>query len=239
MILRSITGIERSRLLNTLESQRVTAMRLGKMREFADYGYGGHLSRVQNTCWILAYHARESVYRGEITCEDSLDITLASALHDIGKVGVPLEILNKPGKLSDDEMEIMRGHVNIGVQILDGTVDEYRDTGDGYLSTSRDIISYHHEWWNGGGYPNGIKGLDIPISARICALADVYDALREKRVYKRAMTHEEALEIIKDGKGRHFDPGLADAFIEFNKEIELPYETNLGIKLVDALVTVN
>jgi putative two-component system response regulator len=137
-------------------------------------------------------------------------IYLTSPLHDVGKVGIPDSVLLKPGKLNSREFEIMKTHTTIGAQTLDAAASEY--PGVGYLRLSRDIALSHHERYDGSGYPAGLTGDDIPLCGRIVALADVYDALTSRRVYKPAYAHEVARELIFDEAGKHFDPLVVEAF---------------------------
>jgi putative two-component system response regulator len=136
----------------------------------------------------------------------------ASPMHDIGKIGIPDAILKKPGKLDDAEFAIMKTHTVIGASILkDGTAD--------FMKMAEGITISHHEKWNGTGYPNGIKGTDIPLEGRIVAMADVFDALTSERPYKKPFPPEKAFAIISEGKGTHFDPDVVDAFFDIKEEI--------------------
>jgi putative two-component system response regulator len=143
-------------------------------------------------------------------------IYLTSPLHDIGKVGVPDRILLKPGKLTAEEFEIMKQHTVVGGQTLDAALQAYPEAK--YLQMARDIAWSHHEKFDGSGYPRGLAGDAIPLCGRIAALADVYDALTTKRVYKEAFSHQIAREIILDGSGKHFDPQIVDAFRRTEQE---------------------
>jgi len=149
---------------------------------------------------------------------DVQEIELFAKLHDIGKVGIPSEVLNKPGKLTTEEFSIVKTHTEIGYQLLKNL--EISNMG-------MDIIRYHHEKWDGNGY-RGLAGDDIPVAARIVAIADVYDALRMKRPYKKAMTHEETMEIILKDRGTHFDPAIVDVFLKSHQEIKNIYNTFLN-----------
>jgi putative two-component system response regulator len=151
-------------------------------------------------------------YREEIDRAFIDGISQASPLHDIGKVGIPDGVLLKPGKLTPEEFEIMKTHTTIGYQTLASI--EKKDTGSAFIKVGKEITLCHHEKWDGSGYPKGLKREEIPISARIMALADVYDALRSKRVYKESYSHEKSLGIITQGRGSHFDPLLVDLFLE-------------------------
>jgi putative two-component system response regulator len=133
-------------------------------------------------------------------------------LHDIGKVGIPDAVLLKPGKLTPEEFEVMKQHARIGGETLDAALRAKPDAA--YLQMARDIALTHHEKFDGSGYPLGLKGDDIPLCGRIVALADVYDALTAKRVYKEAFSHEKAKSIILEGSGKHFDPAIVEAFLK-------------------------
>lgn len=146
------------------------------------------------------------------------EIELFAKLHDIGKVGIPCEVLNKPGRLTAEEFEVIKTHTEIGYQLLS------------HLNISKlggDIVRYHHEKWNGQGY-RGLSREEIPVAARIVAVADVYDALRMERAYKNAMTHEEAMEIILKDSGEHFDPAIVNIFLNSHQEIRNIYNTFLN-----------
>jgi putative two-component system response regulator len=138
-------------------------------------------------------------------------IYLTSPLHDIGKVAIPDHVLLKPGRLSDHEFEIMKTHAALGAQTLDAAVKEHPDAS--FLRMAREIAATHHERWDGTGYPNGLKGEQIPLCGRVVALADVYDALTSKRVYKGAFSHDIAKAIILKDAGTHFAPEIVEAFL--------------------------
>ena len=142
----------------------------------------------------------------------------SAPLHDIGKIGIPDAILLKPGKLTPAEFTVMKTHVEIGYQTLKNIDKRYQKNA--FLQMGLDITRYHHEKWDGSGYLSQLKGEQIPLSARIMALADVYDALRSKRVYKSAFPHEEAVSIIQEGRGKHFDPELVDLFTASHQEFK-------------------
>jgi putative two-component system response regulator len=138
-------------------------------------------------------------------------------LHDIGKVGIPDRILLKPGRFTPEEFEIMKTHTTLG---RDAIIAAEKQLGMevGFLRHAKDIAYYHQEKWDGSGYPEGLSGEDIPISARLMAVADVYDALISRRVYKEGMPHEKAVTIIREGRGSHFDPDMVDAFLDLEGE---------------------
>jgi len=162
---------------------------------------------------VLAEHLQtHSRFRDYLDSPDTIDLLYRSApLHDIGKVGIPDHILLKPGKLTAEEFEMMKTHTTNGGDSLRQAEEELGENS--FLHCAREIAYHHHEKWDGSGYPFGLVGEEIPISARLMALADVYDALICKRVYKDAMSHDKARSIILEGKGRHFDPDIADAFL--------------------------
>jgi putative two-component system response regulator len=182
------------------DTQREVVRRLGKASEFRDNETGMHIIRMSNICYIIAK---------KMGCDDNYsDLLLnASSLHDVGKIGIPDSILLKPGRLDSDERNIMETHVNIGYEVLSGHHSPL-------LTMAAEIALYHHEKWDGTGYPKGLKGEDIPVSARISSIADVVDALLSKRPYKEAWPIDKVLDFITDGKGKHFDPDIVDIFIE-------------------------
>ena len=163
--------------------------------------------------------AENSRYRDIITQEFIDDIYQSSILHDIGKVGIPDAILLKPGKLNTDEFEVIKRHAALGGDAIRAI--ESRIVGRSFLFLGREIAYHHHEKLDGSGYPGGLKGDEIPLAARIVALADVYDALTTKRFYKEAYSHEKSKQIILDLKNSHFDPEIVDTFLvleaEFNR----------------------
>lgn len=201
------------------DSQMATIFALVKLAESRDDETGAHIERTASFCRLLAEKARNlAQYRAIITDEYITTIYRASPLHDIGKVGISDLILLKPGKLTPMEMNIMKTHVEIGYQTLKNIDKRFQNNA--FIQMGLDITRYHHERWDGSGYLAELKGEEIPLSARIMALADVYDALRSKRVYKPAFPHEKAVEILQEGKGNHFDPILVDLFVESHPEFQ-------------------
>ena len=196
----------------SLETRDVAIFVMAKLAESRDPETGLHLERVRSYSRILARQLSTTpMYGDEINSEFIHLIYLTSPLHDIGKVGIPDCVLLKPGRLSDREFEIMKTHATIGAQTLDAALRMF--PGVKFLQMSRDIAASHHERMDGTGYSAGLAGNDIPLSARIVALADVYDALTSKRVYKNAFTHEIAKSIIEKDCGTHFDPDVVSAFL--------------------------
>lgn len=196
----------------SLESRDVTIFTLAKLAESRDPETGAHLERIREYCRIVAeYLLDHGPYRDQIDGDYVQLVYLTSPLHDIGKVGIPDNVLLKPGPLTPEEFEVMKKHAEIGFDTLDSVVRARPDAE--FLRMARDIAGSHHEKFDGSGYPQGKSGLDIPLCGRIVALADVYDALTTKRVYKPAFSHEKARSIIVEGRGKHFDPVIVDAFL--------------------------
>jgi len=195
----------------SLETRDVAIFALAKLAESRDPETGAHLDRVRNYSRVLAQElAACGQLASEITPEFIRLLYLTSPLHDIGKVGIPDSVLLKPGRLSDREFEIMKAHTEIGAATLDAALAEF--PGIKFLEMGRDIARCHHERIDGTGYPNGLSGNQIPLCARIVTVADVYDALTSKRVYKNAFAHEVARSIILNDSGTHFDPLIVEAF---------------------------
>jgi putative two-component system response regulator len=208
---------ERTRdLLNSFDA---TLFGLAKLVEYRDEETGFHLERLSEFSAILARRLADTEkYRNQISEGYINHIRRSAPLHDIGKVGIPDRILLKPGKLTHDEFEIIKFHPLIGAEAIkeiQAKLGQKRFFNMGML-----IAKCHHERWNGSGYPEGLKGAEIPLSARIVALADVYDALRSERPYKAAMTHEKARSILVEERGKHFDPDVVDAFLKAEGEIQ-------------------
>lgn len=197
----------------SLEKKGLIVFSLAKLAESRDPETGTHLERIREYSRIIAQTlAKHEKYAKEIDADFIRAIFLTSPLHDIGKVGIPDHILLKPGRLTPEEFEVMKQHVTIGSSTLDAAFAACPSAE--YLRFARDIANSHHEKFDGSGYPHGLSGEDIPLCGRIVALADVYDALTTKRVYKEAYSHEEAREIIIDASGQHFDPAIVAAFLE-------------------------
>lgn len=201
----------RERTAEVIEIRDVTVFALAKLAESRDPETGEHLERMRKYCRILAEQlSREGPYTSEVDEQFVNDIYQSSPLHDIGKVGIPDVILLKSGRLTTGEFEIMKRHAVIGAEALEGATQH---TGSGrFLKMAADIARYHHERYDGSGYAAGLCGSDIPLSARIVAVADVYDALTSVRVYKAAYEPEVAKLMIEQEEGRHFDPAVVDAF---------------------------
>lgn len=185
--------------------------------EIRDIESGNHTLRTQYYIKAICEElAKAQKYKSLLTEDYIMEVFETAPLHDIGKVGIPDNILLKPGKLTPDEFEKMKLHTVYGVNALMAETSEFLPS---FIKTAVEIIGGHHEKYNGTGYPLGLVGEKIPLAGRLMALADVYDALINKRVYKSAFLHEEAMQIIRDGKGTHFDPELVDAFLACEEEI--------------------
>ncbi|QDF75411.1 MULTISPECIES: HD-GYP domain-containing protein [Shewanella] len=207
-------------LRSTLASRRATVMGLAKLAEYRDNETGDHLIRMQHYAKILAsQRQKDEDAPEELTDEFIQEISLSSIVHDIGKVGIADAILLKPGRLTEEEFEQIKAHPVIGANVLESLLNYAPQCR--FIKMGRDIAGGHHERWDGSGYPKGISGEAIPLSARIVALVDVYDALTSPRCYKRPFSHQEALEIILEGKGSHFDPKLVESFLTINHKFEL------------------
>ena len=180
--------------------------------ETRDETTGGHVARTQIYIELLVNELlRSGVYADEIAAWD-LSLTLPSAqLHDVGKISISDLILNKPGKLTDEEFELIKHHCNKGERMISRIIE--RTTNDMFLEHAKKFAAHHHEKWDGTGYPKGLRGEEIPLEGRIMAIADVYDALVSKRPYKEPYSHAQAVDIIKKDSGTHFDPQIVAAFL--------------------------
>ena len=192
---------------------------LANLIENRDMETGEHISRTSAYVRALAECARaDGVYADQLDDRFVSMLCTLAPMHDIGKILIPDSILKKPGKLTAEEFEFMKKHAAMGGSVVREVLNGVTD-GD-YLSFASDIATYHHERWDGSGYPERRKGEDIPLSARIMAIADVFDALVSERCYKKAMTVDEAFGVIKDESGSHFDPYLAGVFLAHREEFE-------------------
>lgn len=204
--------------MRTFYHERVSGMQSGMITFMAevvenrDDNTGGHIRRTADYVEQIAKELkRQGAYPDILSDRYMKDMIVAAPLHDIGKIHIPDAVLNKPGRLSDDEFAVMKTHTTAGEELLKRAKEELGESG--YLNTAVEMAAYHHEWWNGRGYPYGISGEEIPLCARIMAVADVFDALTSKRCYKDAMPVEKAYAIIREESGTHFDPVVAIAFL--------------------------
>ena len=196
----------------------VTIMAMASLAETRDNETGNHLKRTQNYMRALAMKLRTHPRFSEFLTEDNIESLYKLApLHDIGKVGIPDAILLKQGKLTTEEFEIMKTHPLLGGDAI-AAAESGLPTPNRFLHIAREIATAHHEKWDGSGYPQGLRGDDIPVSARLMAVADVYDALISRRIYKQAYTHKAAVAYILQGKGAHFDPDVVEAFNDIQEE---------------------
>jgi putative two-component system response regulator len=200
-------------LVNLAELQRTqleVVRILGRAAEYKDNETGTHVIRMSKYAHLLAK---------KVGCPSTFcaQILHAAAMHDIGKIGIPDAILQKPGKLDDEEWTIIKQHPEIGARIIG-------EHASGMLKMACTVALAHHEKWNGNGYPKGLAGEDIPLAARIAAIADVFDAVTTVRPYKRAWSFEEALTYLQDGAGQHFDPALVEVFLTLEPELREIYQ---------------
>jgi len=206
------------------DAQSATIFALAKLAEYRDEDTGTHLERVQEFCRILAKRlSKDSPFATAISEEFIECIQHAAPLHDIGKVAIPDSILLKPGKLDDAEFEMMKSHTVIGAENMQTVYNNY--PGNAFIGMGIEIALYHHERFDGKGYPDGLVGRNIPLSARIMAVADVYDALRSDRCYRKGFDHEKVAAMIVEQSGTHFDPEIVKAFLELEDEFQRIMET--------------
>jgi putative two-component system response regulator len=194
--------------------QNASILALAHLAETRDPETGEHIKRTQTYIELLAKKLQNHPRFENTLTNHFISLLVKSApLHDIGKVGIPDNILLKPGPLNEDEWKVMKTHAEIGAHSIELTEDDISQPIE-FLSLSKDIAHWHHERWDGEGYPDGLTGDNIPLSARFMAVADVFDAITSKRIYKEAMPFIEAKKIIICGRGKHFDPDIVDAFVE-------------------------
>jgi response regulator RpfG family c-di-GMP phosphodiesterase len=227
--LRQFSRIAAMALNNVLTRQQLDETRdsvifsMAKLSEYRHQETGKHLERVRELCALLANHlADDPRVPEEIDPQFIIDLRRAAPLHDLGKVAIPDNILLKPAKLTDDEFELIKNHTSIGAQTLQSVVAKGHEAG--FLQMAMDVAHYHHERWDGNGYPEGLAGNHIPLAARIVCLCDTYDAIRMKRDYKPARPHADAREEIITASGKQFDPLLVEAFCALEDEFLATYE---------------
>ena len=192
---------------------------MAEVVENRDDNTGGHIRRTAKYVESIARELKKRGTYGETLTDRYMeDMIVAAPLHDIGKIHIPDAVLNKPGRLTDEEFALMKTHTTAGEELLDHAREELGASD--YLNMAEEMAAYHHEWWNGKGYPHGVSGEDIPLCARIMAVADVFDALTSNRCYKSAMPLEKAYAIIREETGTHFDPAVVEAFFAATQDIE-------------------
>jgi putative two-component system response regulator len=200
--------------------QDVTIMALASLAETRDNETGNHIRRTQHYVRALAVKLQRQPKFAEALPDDAIEMLYKSApLHDIGKVGIPDAILLKRGALTPEEFEIMKKHAAMGRDAI-VAAEKLIDAPSTFLRLAREIAYSHQEKWDGSGYPEQLAGENIPLAARLMAVADVYDALISRRVYKPALPHSQAVSMIKEGRGSHFDPDIVDAFLEIHEEFQ-------------------
>ena len=207
---------QQSKAINQMQSGLIITM--ADLVENRDSDTGYHILKTADYVRIILNGLqKKGYYAKKLTPKFISDVEMSAPLHDIGKINIPDVVLNKPGKLTDEEYEIMKTHTTAGKQIMEKAISTVK--GESYLKEARNMAAYHHEKWDGSGYPEGLKGEVIPLSARIMAVADVFDALTAKRVYKDPMPFEQAMDIIVKDSGKHFDPKCVEVFVESEKEV--------------------
>ena len=224
----TVEDVERkNEVINKLQNGLILV--LADMVESRDKCTGDHVRKTAAyTDIIMRQLKKDGVYADQLTDEFMYDVVNSAPLHDIGKIQVSDAILNKPGKLTDEEFEVMKTHTTAGAEVIAHAMDMVSEDNSGYLREAMNLAHYHHEKWNGKGYPCGLAGEDIPLSARIMAVADVFDALVSKRSYKDGFPFEKAMSIIREGSGTHFDPNIVNAFMHASDAVRQVMQTNMG-----------
>ena len=231
------TSTDTVRFINEVEqkNEQITRLQnglilvLADMVESRDQCTGDHVRKTAAYCEIIMRQMkREGIYADELTDDFINEVINSAPLHDVGKIKVSDVILNKPGKLTDEEFREMQAHTTAGGDIIAKAIDTVGEES-GYLNEAKNLAAYHHEKWNGKGYPKGLKGEEIPLSARIMAVADVFDALVSRRSYKEPFPVDQAFDIIREGSGSHFDPLVVKAFLDAEDEVRRVQKMNMEI----------
>lgn len=216
---KDLEGIVRRQTAKIEKIQREIIISLANMIESRDGSTGQHVKRTsQYVEMIINELSQRGLYASLIDDTFIYNLTKAAPMHDIGKIKIPDHVLQKPGKLTDEEFEIMKQHSPEGGKIIRKIMEEIEEKD--YIEVAYNVATSHHEKWNGRGYPDGLTGEEIPLEARIMAVADVFDALISKRCYKDAISLDKAFEIIEESKGEHFDPQIAQIFLDLRPQIE-------------------
>ena len=203
----------------TAQMQNGLILTMADMVESRDSDTGAHVQKTSAYVRIILEGLRKKgYYASKLTRKYMIDVEMSAPLHDVGKINIPDAVLNKPGKLDDEEFAIMKTHTTAGKEILEKAINTVK--GGSYLKEARNMAAYHHERWDGKGYPEGLHGEVIPLSARVMAVADVFDALASPRIYKPAFPLEKALSIIEEGAGTQFDPKCVEVFMENLTEVK-------------------
>jgi response regulator RpfG family c-di-GMP phosphodiesterase len=204
---------------NTTKMQSGLIITMADMVESRDSDTGAHVQKTAAYVRIILEGLkRKGYYSEKLSPEYMTAVEMSAPLHDVGKINISDTILNKPGKLTDEEYEIMKTHTTAGKNIMEKAISTVR--GESYLKEARNMAAYHHERWDGRGYPEGLHGEVIPLSARVMAVADVFDALTSPRVYKPAFPLDKALEMIQEGAGTQFDPKCVEVFMDSLPEVK-------------------
>lgn len=217
-----LEGEVEEKLEHIQEMQDQIIIGISDIVESRDNSTGGHVKRTSEAVRIFMEALEKESAEFHMTKRYVENIIKAAPMHDLGKIAVEDYILKKPGRFTDDEFRLMKVHAAVGAQIVEKALNGVED--DAFMDVAKNMAHYHHEKWNGKGYPEGLSGSDIPLEARIMALADVFDALVSKRCYKEKYSYDEAFSIIEDSLGSHFDPELGKAFIKCRKELEAYYD---------------
>ena len=214
-----LEGLVKERTAEVTAAKNAVISTVADLIERRDSHTGGHVARTRRYMRLLIDELlRRGKYKHKAAEWDAESLSFSAQLHDVGKIGISDAVLNKPGKLTDEEYEVMKTHVPLGADIIERMMKETK--AHGTLGHALEIARTHHEKYNGSGYPEGLSKEDIPLFGRLMAIVDVYDALVSARPYKKAMTHMEAVGIIAGGSGKHFDPELVDVFMTVEEEIE-------------------
>jgi HD-GYP domain-containing protein (c-di-GMP phosphodiesterase class II) len=208
----------------TAKMQNGLIITMADLVENPDFDMSSNIQRTAAYARIIVEGLKKKGYYAEkITPQFISDVIISAPLHDIGKVNIPDTILNKPGKLTEEEFEVIKTHAVYGRKIIERAIDTIQ--GESYLKEALNMAAYHHERWDGKGYPEGLHGQVIPLSARIMAIADVFDALTSERVYKSAYSFEKSMDIIQEGSGTQFDPKCVEAFMDSMTDVKIVLKT--------------
>jgi cyclic di-GMP phosphodiesterase len=209
-------------------TQRLMVQALLSLTEVRDAETGRHSRRTQQYARLLAEQlSAQHDFRAHLTPERIDLLSSLAPLHDIGKVGIPDTVLNKPGPLNADELVKMRRHPELGREVILKAEARVGVRDDATLAMAKDIVYTHHERWDGTGYPQGLRGADIPVAGRVMAVVDVYDAVRARSLYQRCLSHEDTVELIVKGRGTHFDPAVVDAFLDVSTRFKIVSDETL------------
>ena len=214
-----LEGMVKEKTQSVVELKNAVLKTVAELVEYRDNITGRHIERTQTYLRLLVdMLLRDGIYADELSSWDIDLFVMSSQLHDVGKISIRDEILMKPGKLTDEEFEEMKKHASLGRKIIEQMQEKTPENA--FLEYAKILAGSHHEKWDGSGYPLGTKGGEIPLEGRLMALVDVYDALTNDRPYKKAFSHEKAVEIITEGIGKHFDPLISETFLKYEREFD-------------------